>query len=102
LPEVSWLFFKAVRAGLAVKREDSGPFSGMGWGYTGVFATKNGGGFLTERFPDADKVIWDFRGDVATSRHIPEVSYVGIHHPGLMGPHRRPNCSQSGRSAKPT
>jgi acetamidase/formamidase len=23
--------------------------------------------------------------DVATSRHIPEVSYVGIHHPGLMG-----------------
>src|SRR6516225_8388634 len=63
----------------------SGPFSGMGWGYTGVFATKNGGGFLTERFPDAYKVIWDFSGDVATSRHIPEVSYVGIHHPGLMG-----------------
>jgi formamidase len=54
-------------------------------GYTGVFATKNGGGFLTEQFPDAYKVIWDFRGDVATSRHIPEVSYVGIHHPGLMG-----------------
>jgi formamidase len=50
-----------------------------------VFATKNGGGFLTERFPDAYKVIWDFSGDVATSRHIPEVSYVGIHHPGLMG-----------------
>ena len=50
-----------------------------------MFATKNGGGFLTERFPDAYKVIWDFNGDVATSRHIPEVSYVGIHHPGLMG-----------------
>src|ERR1700736_3027376 len=69
----------------ACDQEDSGPFSGMGWGYTGVFATKNGGGFLTERFPDAYKVIWDFKGDVATSRHIPEVSYVGIHHPGLMG-----------------
>ena len=27
----------------------------------------------------------DFTGDVATSRHIPECSYVGIHHPGLMG-----------------
>ena len=66
-------------------QEDSGPFSGQGWGYTGVFATKNGGGFLTERFPDAYKVIWDFAGDVATSRHIPELSYVGIHHPGLMG-----------------
>jgi formamidase len=66
-------------------QEDSGPFSGMGWGYTGVFATRNGGGFLTERFPDAYKVIWDFRGDIATSRHIPGVSYAGIHHPGLMG-----------------
>jgi formamidase len=65
--------------------ETSGAFSGMGWGYTGVFAKNNGGGFLTDRFPDAYKVIWDFRGDVATSRHIPEVSYVGIHHPGLMG-----------------
>ena len=30
-------------------------------------------------------MIWDFRGDIATSRHIPEVSYTGIHHPGLMG-----------------
>jgi formamidase len=69
----------------ACDQEDEGPFSGMGWGYTGVFAKTNGGGFLTERFPDAYKVIWDFTGDVASSRHIPECSYVGIHHPGLMG-----------------
>ena len=69
----------------ACDQEDEGPFSGMGWGYTGVFAKENGGGFLTDRFPDAYKVIWDFTGDVATSRHIPECSYVGIHHPGLMG-----------------
>ena len=69
----------------ACDQEHAGPFAGMGWGYTGVFATANGGGFLTERFPDAYKVIWDFTGDVATSRHIPECSYVGIHHPGLMG-----------------
>src|SRR6201995_757876 len=69
----------------ACDQEDEGPFSGMGWGYTGVFATKNGGGFLTEQFPDAYKVIWDFQGGVATSRHVPGVSYVGIVHPGLMG-----------------
>jgi len=50
-----------------------------------VFAKSNGGGFLTDRFPDAYKVIWDFNGDFATSRHIPGVSYAGIHHPGLMG-----------------
>jgi formamidase len=65
--------------------EDSGPLSGQGWGYTGVFPTENGGGFLTEQFPDAYKVIWDFKGGVASSRHVPECSYVGIVHPGLMG-----------------
>jgi formamidase len=36
-----------------------------------VFATRNGGGFLTEQFPDAYKVIWDFQGGRATSRHVP-------------------------------
>ena len=68
-----------------IPQEDSGPLAGQGWGYTGVFATQNGGGFLTEQFPDAYKVIWDFRGGVATSRHVPGVSFTGIVHPGLMG-----------------
>jgi formamidase len=68
-----------------IPQEDSGPLSGQGWGYTGVFATENGGGFLTEQFPDAYKVIWDFQGQKATSRHIPHVSFTGIVHPGLMG-----------------
>jgi len=68
-----------------IPQEDSGPLSGQGWGYTGVFATRNGGGFLTEQFPDAYKVIWDFRGGQATSRHVPRVSFTGIVHPGLMG-----------------
>ena len=43
-----------------IPQEDSGPLAGQGWGYTGIFATQNGGGFLTEQFPDAYKVIWDF------------------------------------------
>jgi formamidase len=68
-----------------IPQEDAGPLAGQGWGYTGVFATSNGGGFLTEQFPDAYKVIWDFRGGVATSRHVPNVSFTGIVHPGLMG-----------------
>ena len=68
-----------------IPQEDSGPLAGQGWGYTGIFATQNGGGFLTEQFPDAYKVIWDFRGQQATSRHIPGVSFTGIVHPGLMG-----------------
>jgi formamidase len=35
-----------------VPQEDTGPYSGQGWGYTGVFATQNGGGFLNEQCPD--------------------------------------------------
>ncbi|MDF5752945.1 formamidase [Spongiactinospora sp. TRM90649] len=68
-----------------IPQEDSGPLAGQGWGYTGIFPLKNGGGFLTEQFPDAYKAIWDFSGQTATSRHIPGVSFVGIVHPGLMG-----------------
>lgn len=62
-----------------------GTGSGEGWGYTGVFAKKNGGGFLTDRYPDALKAVWDFHGQSATSRHIPGVKYTGITHPGLFG-----------------
>jgi formamidase len=68
-----------------IPQEDSGPLAGQGWGYTGIFAKRNGGGFLTDQFPDAYKVVWDFRGQTATSRHIPRVSFTGIVHPGLMG-----------------
>ncbi|ANH39360.1 Acetamidase [Nocardioides dokdonensis FR1436] len=68
-----------------IPQEDSGPLAGQGWGYTGIFAKQNGGGFLTDQFPDAYKVIWDFMGGTATSRHVPHVSFTGIVHPGLMG-----------------
>ena len=78
-----------------IPQEDSGPLAGQGWGYTGVFATKNGGGFLTEQFPDAYKVIWDFNGGVATSRHVPGVSFVGIVHPGSDG-----DCAVGGDSSR--
>jgi formamidase len=65
--------------------QETGPLAGQGWGYTGIFPKKNGGGFLTDQFPDAYKAVWDFSGGVATSRHIPHVSFTGIVHPGLMG-----------------
>ncbi|BDH56956.1 formamidase [Tsukamurella sp. PLM1] len=68
-----------------IPQEDSGPLAGQGWGYTGIFAKDNGGGFLTEQFPDAYKAVWDFTGHTATSRHVPHVSFTGIIHPGLMG-----------------
>jgi formamidase len=65
--------------------QEVGDAPGQGWGYTGIFARENGGGFLTDRYPDAYKAIWDFRGQKATSRHIPGVEFTGITHPGLFG-----------------
>src|SRR5699024_3346161 len=65
-------------------QEDAGPLAGQGWGYTGIFAKRNGGSFLVEQFPDAYKAVWDFSGETATSRHVPGVSFTGITHPGLM------------------
>jgi formamidase len=65
--------------------QEKGDAPGQGWGYTGVFARVNGGGFLTDHFPDAYKAIWDFHGQDATSRHLPGIRYTGITHPGLFG-----------------
>jgi formamidase len=65
--------------------QEYGDAPGQGWGYTGIFNRNNGGGFLTDYFPDSYKAIWDFHGQVATSRHLPGIRYTGITHPGLFG-----------------
>jgi formamidase len=70
---------------LVVDILDIGALSGMEWGFTGIFAHENGGGFLTDVFPNAAKAIWDFSGIYATSRHIPGVRFAGLTHPGLIG-----------------
>src|ERR1700709_984179 len=64
--------------------QEVGDAPGQGWGYTGIFAKENGGGFLTDQFPDAYKAIWDFSGQKCTSRHIPGVEVTGITQPGLF------------------
>ncbi|WBX91545.1 formamidase [Achromobacter mucicolens] len=55
------------------------------WGFNGFFSRNNGGGFLTDHFPHAQKSIWDFHGMFTSSRHIPGVSFAGLIHPGLIG-----------------
>jgi len=55
------------------------------WGFNGFFSKKNGGGFLTEHFPQAQKSIWDFHGLYTSSRHVPGVKFAGLIHPGLIG-----------------
>ena len=61
------------------------------WGFNGFFSQNNGGGFLTDHFPSAQKSIWDFHGMFTTSRHIPGVRYAGLLHPGLIGTMPDPN-----------
>ena len=46
------------------------------WGFNGFFSKKNGGGFLTDHFPEAQKSIWDFKGMFTSSRHVPGVNFA--------------------------
>jgi len=55
------------------------------WGFNGFFSKQNGGGFLTDHFPEAQKSIWDIEGMFTKSRHVPGVRYAGLIHPGLIG-----------------
>ncbi|MEM8715265.1 MAG: formamidase, partial [Cyanobacteria bacterium P01_G01_bin.4] len=70
---------------LVVDLLDIGALQGDEWGFTGIFSRDNGGGFLTDHYPEAAKAIWDFQGIYTTSRHIPGVRFAGITHPGLIG-----------------
>lgn len=70
---------------LVVDILDIGAFDESLWGFNGFFSKKNGGGFLTDHFPEAQKSIWDINGMFTKSRHVPGVEYAGLIHPGLIG-----------------
>ena len=70
---------------LVVDFLDIGAFPHNPWGFNGFFSKKNGGGFLTDHFPQAQKSIWDFQGMFTSSRHVPGVNFAGMIHPGLIG-----------------
>ncbi|KAL1310846.1 hypothetical protein AAFC00_001080 [Neodothiora populina] len=70
---------------LVVEILDVQPLQEQPWGFTGVFAKENGGGFLDEEYPEAAKAIWDFEGIFCSSRHIPHVRFAGLIHPGILG-----------------
>lgn len=70
---------------LVVDILDIGAFDNSQWGFNGFFSKENGGGFLTEHFPEAQKSIWDFKGMFTSSRHVPGVEFAGLIHPGLIG-----------------
>ncbi|MFJ2994479.1 formamidase [Pandoraea sp. NPDC087047] len=70
---------------LVVDLLDIGAKADNQWGFNGFFSKNNGGGFLTDHFPHAQKSIWDFHGLYTSSRHIPGVNFAGLIHPGLIG-----------------
>ncbi|WP_299489499.1 formamidase [Acaryochloris sp. IP29b_bin.137] len=70
---------------LVVDLLDIGALPGDEWGFTGIFDRNNGGGFLTDHFPEAAKACWDLEGIYTKTRHIPGVRFAGITHPGLIG-----------------
>ena len=70
---------------LVVDINDIGWLEDSQWGFTGIFALENGGGFLDRHFPEARKACWDFHGVYTSSRHIPGVRFPGLIHPGLIG-----------------
>ncbi len=70
---------------LVVDILDIGPFLDESWGYTGIFTKEKFGGFLTDYFHKTAKAVWDFNGIYATSRHIPNLKFAGLTHPGIIG-----------------
>jgi len=70
---------------LVVDIMDIGAFPDSEWGFNGFFSKNNGGGFLTDHFPEAQKSIWDISGMFTSSRHVPGVEFAGLIHPGLIG-----------------
>src|SRR4051812_31272435 len=81
---------------LVVDIVDIGPFLEQPWGYTGIFAKENGGGFLTDFSPGASKAIWDLDGVWTSSRHVPGVRFIGNSTRGCSAAHRPRTCWRSG------
>ena len=74
---------------LVVDIVDIGALVTSPWGFTGIFAKTNGGGFLTDHYPEAQKIICDLQGIYAVSRHIKDVKFAGLSHPdGVADPAR--------------
>ena len=77
---------------LVVEICDLGPLTGYEWGFTGIFDRENGGGFLTDHFPEACKAIWDFEGIYCSSRHVPGAFCCLCFNVSMLQPLNPPVC----------
>ena len=67
---------------LKVELLNLGPLPGDEWGFTGTFHKDNGGGFLTDHYPEATKACWDLEGIFAVQPISRSWTYDG---PELKG-----------------
>lgn len=70
---------------LVVDILDIGPLPGAEWGFTAIPGAAENVGLLDVDYPQPAKAIWDLNGIYATSRHIREVRFAGLPHPGVIG-----------------
>ena len=93
---------------LVVDLLDIGALPESLWGFTGFFSKKNGGGFLTDHFPLAQKAIWDISGHL---HHVAPRAGRELRRPDPPRADRLPaatrSCSRPGtrarrRSSRPT
>src|SRR4029079_2768851 len=63
---------------LVVDLLDVGTLPESLWGFKLFFSKSNGGAFLPETFPLAEKSIGDLPGLYPSSRHVPGVSFAGL------------------------
>jgi formamidase len=88
---------------LVVDLLDMGPFPGHEWGYTGVFAKGNGGGFLcdpTFRAPRRRSGIW--RGSTAPRATFPACASPGCRIRACSAARRRTSCWPNGTAGSRT
>ncbi len=87
---------------LVVDLLDVGPMKESLWGFNGFFSKQNGGGFLTDHFPLAQKSIWDIKGLYTSSRHVPgrQLRRPDPSRPDRLSA-RSEDCWRPGTSARP-
>lgn len=70
---------------LVVDILDLGPLPGAEWGFTVIPGASENVGLLDTDYPQPAKAVWDLNGIYATSRHIADVRFAGLPHPGVIG-----------------
>jgi hypothetical protein len=82
-----------------VPQQDTGPVAGQGWGYTGIFAKDNAGGFLTDWYPRCGE---GGLGLLRRRGHEPAPAGSQVHGHHAPGPVRRGSLGGAAGAVEPS